>query len=489
VSHLHHRLSALIDGELRGHARDKALSHVRSCEMCRRELIDTLEVKQRLNRLSVVELPPDLVAVMESRTLGSTRRPVTPAPSGRALFFRRALVGVGSLSAVVLAVSYAIGAPETSQARRLTPPVEEFTADFADTTGLAPLSDPAVQAMSSEGSGSMVSANFVSRSAEPSRSSADCPVDPDESPAVAQLRRAVAAPEHTASQGFRFVRAYQGTTVDSYLVHVEHVPDQGTAFAVVETGGSSRVFVPSSDGAEDGLEGKPVRPLLSAYDLSVAADADDLDGRRAVVIDACKHGELMARFWVDEQSGLLLRKSMYVGGALVRSSGFSSLEMMPAASFIPRAPLMAAPPSTTLSRTQAPALSDEGWICPDRLARDFDLSLLGEVDTAGDVMHVEYTDGLSTLSVFEEHGQLDSSTLAGFSRHLVDDEPVYVREGLPLVAVWQSGSTVFTLVTDAPDQRVDQLLGALPHLPPPAGSGVSGRIGTGFDKLASAVSP
>jgi len=44
VSHLHHKVSALIDGELSANARTRALAHARTCAQCRREIAETLDI-------------------------------------------------------------------------------------------------------------------------------------------------------------------------------------------------------------------------------------------------------------------------------------------------------------------------------------------------------------------------------------------------------------------------------------------------------------
>ena len=50
-SHLGHRLSALIDGELDGAERDRALVHLARCEPCRGEAVALRTLKRRMNAL------------------------------------------------------------------------------------------------------------------------------------------------------------------------------------------------------------------------------------------------------------------------------------------------------------------------------------------------------------------------------------------------------------------------------------------------------
>ena len=65
---------------------------------------------------------------------------------------RRVLAGAATMSVALIGVAYAVGTPEDAPTARVTPPVEQFTADFADATSGAPLSDPAVGSMGDGGS-------------------------------------------------------------------------------------------------------------------------------------------------------------------------------------------------------------------------------------------------------------------------------------------------------------------------------------------------
>jgi anti-sigma factor RsiW len=51
VSHLGHRLSALIDGELDDVERDRVLVHLAGCEPCRSEAVALRILKRRMNAL------------------------------------------------------------------------------------------------------------------------------------------------------------------------------------------------------------------------------------------------------------------------------------------------------------------------------------------------------------------------------------------------------------------------------------------------------
>ncbi len=498
MSHLHHKVSALIDGELTPNARSRALAHARNCPQCRQEIIETLEVKRRITKLAPVEVSDDLLEVV-----GSLNPPRLPPPaSSRPARLRKVVISAGSMTAAVIVLGYVVGAaPEASQARTVRPQVGEFAAEFADSTGLAPLADPAVEGFTEtaddqkgsdlqrndpRGSPSGLTAG-PAQMQPPLRSASQSA----EQRAVHLLRRAVSAAQSYAYSGIRVVRSLTpGGNIEAYSVKVRHTPGQGTMFDVPGRagGGQSEMFVAQSGVTHDGLESRPLGPLVSSYDLDLAG-SQSVDGRPTTVISASRGGQVMAKFWIDDNTGLLLRRTMYAGGQVVRWSGYTSIEMRSGGFMAHLPPAVHPMPATNLSAATASALNDKGWTCPERLATDFHLSFLRQVELAGGAMHAEYTDGLSTVSVFEQRGSLDTSTLGAFRAELVGGRAVYVRDGLPLVAVWQSGDTVFTVVTDAPQQIATRLMGRFPHAAVPEPSGLTTRIGRGLTRIASAVAP
>lgn len=501
MTHLHHKISALIDGELTPNARTRALAHARTCAQCRQEIAETLEVKRRVNRLAPVEVSSDLLDVV-----GAIRPPAEPRTPPRPRLLRRVLVGAGSFSAVVIALAYAVGAPEAAQAKPVSPAVEEFTAEFADTTGLAPLSDPAVGGLTgdtSDASADVPPQTFggVNGSVRPKLppvgaekgSTTQPPVtwqSGDDPEALDELGRALDAPQEVGYAGALVIRSFLHGRVDASRLGVQHVPGQGTRFDVLRADGKVRgeSFVKTPGVLADGLDTQSLQTLSDAYDLGIDG-RQQVVGREATVVSASQHGQVVARFWIDVATGLLLQRTMYADGQLVRWSGYVSLEVN-RHSFMPHLPPeLATPKLTAVPRSVVPALNDKGWTCPEQLAGHFRLSFLHQLDADGDAMRAEYTDGLTTVSVFEQRGALDTSSLAGFRTTAVDGNPVYVRSGLPTVAVWESAGTVFTLVTDAPQQLADGLVARLPHLSEATASGVTSRIEHGLSRLVSAAAP
>ncbi len=461
--------------------------------------METLEVKRRVNRLAPVEVSADLLDVVGAITLPPTPR----APTARLPRLRRVLVGAGSLSAVVMALAYVVGAPSASVAEPVSPSVEEFAAEFADGSGLAPLSDPAVGVLDADRvAGGVVPERLApdlpapDRTAPPGGSviaiAAPTQSEPtgDDPQAVHQLGRALAAPAEFGYVGALVIRSYARGREEVFRIDVQHVPGQGTRFDVLRSDGRVRAesFLAEPKASTEG-SGDSLEALNASYDL--ALDGHQLvDGRETTVVSATEHGQLGARFWIDERTGVLLRRELYADGRLVRWSGFTSFALN-RDGFMPHLPPeVPAPRTTPVSKDVAPALNDKGWACPEWLNDRFRLAFLNQVDAdGGGVMRAEYTDGLSRIAIFEERGSLNTAYLHHFQTVSVGGNLVYVKAGLPMVAVWESDGTVFTAVTDAPQQVVSHLISRLPHAEQAPAPGVTSRIGDGLSRMVSAVSP
>jgi len=482
VSHLHHKVSALIDGELQGAARRRAITHARNCPDCYRELEQTWALKQRLLGLAAAEPPADLFLA-----LGDVRdTPLeTAVTTSRVTVARRALVGAGSVSLAVVTLAYVVGGADPTTTA-VKPPVEEFTAEFAGSTGLEPLADPAVDALpapqttrrASAAPGSIVQAAAPTPS--PTSVSGDQPV------AVRWLHRAASAPSEVAYTGVRHVAWFGDHRESTVTLDVEHAPGQGTSYAVTSGSEATGTFFAQSEAeSSSSLGGEPVALLLDAYDVAVSGH-DTVDGRPATVIAAVSDGDVAAQFWIDNETGLLLRRAMYDDDQLVRVSELSDVRTSGRGFMSHLPPELEAPGATKLSTSFAPSLTDNGWACPPSLPSDFSLTLLHRLQGSHDVMHAAYSDGLSSVSIFEERGELDTDALSGYDQVSSDDSSVWIQQGLPTVVVWQADDTVYTMVTDAPDSTTAELVAALPHEPD---QGDGNRLGRGLTKIGSSVVP
>ncbi len=298
-----------------------------------------------------------------------------------------------------------------------------------------------------------------------------------EGEALAVLERAVEAGRTVGYRGRQSVAAWSGT--DEHTAAVVEVSHRPGARSVLRAPSRSQ-RVPGA--ATAALDPRVVSLLAASYDLAVAGGGH-CTGRSATVVEARRDGDVAGRFWVDDDSGLLLRREVYGDdGRRLRSSTFLDLEVRTAT---------AVPPEQT---TDLPAavreLRADGWRVPDGLPggfRLFDarLSAPGEPEH---VLHLAYSDGLSTTSLFAQSGALGSAVPDGFRQDEVGGRPVWWRSDVPERVVWSGGGRVWTLVSDAPGAVVRDAVATLPH-DRAEHDGVLTRLGRGLGRLAAALSP
>lgn len=138
MSHLGHRLSALIDGELNHAQRERVLAHLAKCEPCRCEATALRVLKQRMHALGEATantaLTDRLVALGDRGQL----------PGGLGLHRRRwpvrsfavAVLTVAGLG--VPAAAFMAGGGQAEPGPGITPAIEEFMTQHDFGTGAAP---------------------------------------------------------------------------------------------------------------------------------------------------------------------------------------------------------------------------------------------------------------------------------------------------------------------------------------------------------------
>jgi anti-sigma factor RsiW len=153
VSHLGHRLSALIDGELDDVERDRVLVHLAGCEPCRSEAIALRTLKRRMNALGEAAADSAL-----TRRLIGLAHPGGTDPAGQSGPVPWSRPGSGALgarelrpawyvtfgaAAVILAgvgaAAFLAGGGADQPGPRVTPAVDSYVMQHDLMTGIAPV--------------------------------------------------------------------------------------------------------------------------------------------------------------------------------------------------------------------------------------------------------------------------------------------------------------------------------------------------------------
>jgi len=321
--------------------------------------------------------------------------------------------------------------------------------------------------------------------------------------ALRLLERAAAAPATTAYSGTQYVTAWTvaaGRRATSRVVEVRHEPARGTTWW---PGGAG---VPA--GAQVHEAGSPTPSLLGAgavsliarhYSLSTAVP-DRVAGRDADVVEAHRPSstgarQVVARFWLDQATGLVLRREVYdERGRPTRASAFIDVAVhSPHVAAPGESPDVAAPGDTawpdSLDSAQVRRMRQHGWACPRALPGPLPLVDARRGGDEGSVLHLSYADGIASVSVFQQRGSLDEGRLSGYRRTAIGGRTVWARNEVPARAVWSAGGLVYTLVADAPQRTVDDAVAALYAEPEGGVDGQMDRLGRGLDRVASWFNP
>lgn len=216
-------------------------------------------------------------------------------------------------------------------------------------------------------------------------------------------------------------------------------------------------------------EAHPVVPPASAKWELVVHDGPTVAGRPTRQIDATdRHdGRVRERLYLDEVTSLLLRREQLdTRGRTVRAVGFTTIGEPAVGMFIGSLP-GEAPQAPARSANRQPRVLKE-VAAPFRAPRDAGdrFRLAGRYDEDHHTLHLFYSDGLFSVSVFEQKGELDPNGLpAGAESRTVAGRDVrQYRTPGGVVLVWEAADVVYTTVSDAP---VDQLDGVLADVSPP----------------------
>lgn len=215
--------------------------------------------------------------------------------------------------------------------------------------------------------------------------------------------------------------------------------------------------------------------LLEKYEVDIAGREQGVVGDAVIVtLHERASRKLRERLYIDESSGVVVRRETYDGrDEPVRLVEFTRLDLR--AVDLPEVDDGMAEVHTdraTLAEHEVDILRDIGWSVPRELPGGFHLTDADVIDEGGTSnLRLHYSDGLYTISVFEQHGLPDVAAMEQHGARVVPlaGTPAWRYPGAqPATYVWGAEDVTFTTVTDAPRDVVATAVAALPHDPPPS---------------------
>jgi negative regulator of sigma E activity len=294
---------------------------------------------------------------------------------------------------------------------------------------------------------------------------------------------------------------------------ISQVWHQGGGVTIVETSGGTTASaaarpvaadVASYDPVGDSPEGvfgvtKSLVAMLSKHYVAVYRGGGGAVGRAATVVEVYRFdGSLAARYWLDKQTMVPLRRELFdTTDNVISEDSFVQVKFGTPA--VPKPAAAAAVKAQSLTTAQAAAepawvaagtpdrfvtsLAAQGWQVPGSLPGGLPLyAAAWTKTTSGQVVDLEYSDGLYVVSLFVERGTL-AANMAGWRQVNVAGQQAFVSGHS---VTWSGLGFVYTMIADAPPQTVTQVVGELPHSGSP---GVLSRLGRGFTRLARVIDP
>lgn len=311
-----------------------------------------------------------------------------------------------------------------------------------------------------------------------------------EAKALTRLRRSLSGSAALGFTATERVTSWRAGGPLSRVLDLVQRPGGPRSASVQPTAAAGRSApVPGADPLAT-LSERAVAALAAGYDLRIGG-TDRIAGRPATVIVARRDGRDLARLWLDDGTGLLVRQDVVDRtGRLRRTATVLSLHVdrTTTTTTAPRTPAgvrlssMVAtrngsqPQPQTQTRNElwaavtpaeAARWQADGWPCPQQLAQGYSLLDVRRGSAAGGapVLQLVYGDGLSSISVFVQRGRLDDRPAPGLVAQKWGSGTAVVRAGWPEVVMWQGGKLVITAVGDDDPATLETVLAPLPRRP------------------------
>jgi sigma-E factor negative regulatory protein RseB len=306
------------------------------------------------------------------------------------------------------------------------------------------------------------------------------------------MTEAAAACESVAFQGTQMSVWWGPSSASASVLQVWHRPG-GSILAQPsategDPSGESQINPGALSDEDDVINlTTPLLALMRAnYVLSYTGTGSAV-GRPAQIVEVRRRdGSLAARFWLDDGTGLPLRRELFdTSGHRFSEDAFLGLSVgMARLNGVPAADAQRW--TGQLSAASLAALRDRGWSLPATVPGGLALFASTQTSTkSGKVVELSYSDGLSVTSVFVQRGEL-SRSMPGWRRVSARGSKVYAIDPDDRSLAWSSRGFVYTVISDAPAASVDRVVSGLPH---DASPDFWGRIDRGLHRIASWANP
>lgn len=260
----------------------------------------------------------------------------------------------------------------------------------------------------------------------------------------------------------------------------------------------ARVTVATSDPAISSPEGvfgvtKGLVALLGKHYIAVYWGSGSVVGRQASVVELYRlNGTLAARYWLDSRTMVPLRRELFgTSGSVISEDSFVRVRFgrFTAPRLTVKGRGLATSPQGQPAWQAAPspakfvaALGRQGWQLPSASPGGLPLYAAASTQTpSGEIVELEYTDGLYVVSLFMQRGTLVPD-MPSWQPVRLDGQQAYVSGHS---VTWAAAGFVYTVIADTPPQTVTQIVKTMTGGSP----GVLARLGRGFVRLARVVNP
>jgi sigma-E factor negative regulatory protein RseB len=305
--------------------------------------------------------------------------------------------------------------------------------------------------------------------------------------------------------------SYQGVAtisesgVDGSLRMVSRVWHRGGGLTLIQTSSAPSRQAAKAAGASTEMDAsspsgvfgitKTFVALLGKHYVAVYSGRGSVARRpTAVVVLYRFDGSLAARYWLDRQTMVPLRRELFdTSDRVIDEDAFTDVRFGgPAAGALAGARSLSAKSAALQESGWAQAsrpaaflasLAGRGWRVPGSLSGGLPLYAAASASTVnGEVVDLQYSDGLYVVSLFVQRGVL-TKDMAGWRQQSLGGQQAWVSGRS---VTWAGRGFVYTMVADAPAQTVTQVVDGLPQ---GASPGFLGRLGRGLARIAGLIVP